>query len=163
MSAAKGSAQTGTCAFCRLDFHAPDAGVVFEDEYSVAFLDHHPLFHGHVLLIPRTHFETFADLPHDTLVRVMQNAQLVSRAIESAVQADGIFLAANNRVSQSIPHFHLHLVPRRNKDGLKGFFWPRTRYKDGEELARIRDAIRQALARVKMDPASRPAQEWVLR
>lgn len=163
MSAIKGPAEPGRCLFCQLDFNAPDAGVVFEDEYSVAFLDHRPLFHGHVLVIPRTHFETFADLPHETLVRIMQNAQLVSRAIERAMQADGILLAANNGVSQSVPHFHLHLVPRRAKDGLKGFFWPRTKYKDGEELAKVRDAIRQALAGVKMDPASRPAQDWVLR
>ena len=163
MSAAKAVTESGKCAFCQLDFNAPDAGVVFEDEYSVAFLDHRPLFHGHVLLIPRTHFETFAGLPHETLLRIMQNAQLVSRAIQGAMHADGIFLAANNGVSQSVPHFHLHLVPRRNKDGLKGFFWPRTKYKDGEELARVRDAIRQALAGIKMDPASRPVQEWVLR
>ncbi len=162
MKGAKTSANPAGCTFCRLDFNSPEAGVIFEDEYTVAFLDHRPLFHGHVLVIPRTHFETFSDLPHETLGRLMQNAQLVSRAIKSAMQAEGIFLAANNGVSQSVPHFHLHLVPRRPKDGLKGFFWPRTKYKDAAQLDQVRDAIRAALAGAGAGPA-RPAQDWVLR
>src|SRR5687768_1348397 len=98
----------------------------------MAFLDHRPLFEGHCLLIPRTHCETFADLAVELVGPLFEKARLLSMAIEQGLGADGTFLAMNNRVSQSVPHFHIHIVPRRRKDGLRGFFWPRQKYPDVE-------------------------------
>jgi histidine triad (HIT) family protein len=122
------------------------ATIVYEDETSLAFLDRRPLFEGHVLLVPRQHIETLADLPADQVEALFTGAQLLERAIEDGLDADGVFVAINNRVSQSVPHLHVHLVPRHEKDGLKGFFWPRRRYVDDaqmEEVAtRLRDSIR---------------------
>src|SRR6266545_5318456 len=119
-----------TCLFCRIIASEVSAAVVFEDEVSLAFLDHKPLFPGHCLLVPRAHYETLADLPASLVGPLFQNAQLLERAIEEGLGADGTFVALNNIVSQSVPHVHIHLVPRRRKDGLKGFFWPRQRYPD---------------------------------
>jgi len=122
---------------------------VFEDELTLAFLDRRPLFKGHVLLVPRTHCETLADLPEELLAPLFANAQLVERAIEDGLGADGVFVAINNRVSQSVPHLHVHLVPRHEKDGLKGFFWPRQRYADENEVRATADALRRAIAEVQ--------------
>jgi len=120
--------------------------VVFEDELSLAFLDHRPVFPGHCLLIPKQHFETLTDLPEDLIGPFFKNVQLLSRAVESAMEAHGTFVAMNNRVSQSVPHLHTHIVPRRRKDGLKGFFWPRQPYKSEEEAESVQEKIRKAVA-----------------
>jgi histidine triad (HIT) family protein len=135
-----------TCPFCKIASHEVKANIVFEDDVSLAFLDHRPVFPGHCLLIPKHHHETLADLPDDLVAPLFRNAQLVSRAIESALEAHGTFVAINNRVSQSVPHLHVHIVPRRRKDGLKGFFWPRQPYKNEEEISLVQEAIRKAIA-----------------
>jgi len=119
---------------------------VFEDGISLAFPDHRPVFPGHCLLIPKQHHETLSDLPADLIGGFFTNAQLLAKAIESATEAHGTFVAINNRVSQSVPHLHVHFVPRRRKDGLKGFFWPRYPYQSDEEADAVQLAIRQALA-----------------
>jgi histidine triad (HIT) family protein len=129
------------CLFCRIVSGELAAAVVYEDDNSVAFLDHRPLFHGHTLLVPREHVETLGDLPAEQLEPYFTAAQLLARAIESAMEAEGTFVAMNNRVSQSVPHLHVHVVPRRKKDGLKGFFWPRTKYKDEEEIESVQRKI----------------------
>ena len=119
---------TTTVCFVELCLAKYRRPLVYEDDDSVAFLDHRPLFHGHTLLVPRIHVETLGDLPAELVEPFFKAAQLLTRAIESALGAEGTFVAMNNRVSQSVPHLHVHVVPRRRKDGLKGFFWPRTKY-----------------------------------
>jgi histidine triad (HIT) family protein len=121
------------------------AHVVHGDETCLAFLDHRPLFVGHVLLVPRAHHETLADLPPELVNPLFRNAQRIARAVEEAFGAEGSFVAMNNRVSQSVPHLHVHVVPRRKGDGLKGFFWPRIRYPDDGAMADAAERIRQAL------------------
>ena len=118
---------------------------MLDDGRVFAFLDHRPLFPGHCLVVPKQHYETLADLPADLLPDLFGAAQRLSQAVESALGADGSFVAINNRVSQSVPHLHVHVVPRRRKDGLKGFFWPRTRYQSEAEMHAVRDALRAAL------------------
>jgi histidine triad (HIT) family protein len=135
-----------TCLFCRIVSGAVAARLVFEDEISLAFLDHRPVFPGHCLLIPKQHFETLSDLPENLIGPYFTNVQLLSRAVESALEAHGTFVAMNNRVSQSVPHLHTHVVPRRRKDGLKGFFWPRQPYKSEQEAELVQEKIRKALA-----------------
>ena len=123
---------------------------MFEDEISAAFLDHRPLFPGHLLLIPKVHYETLADLPHAIVGPFFSNAQLLAKAVETAMQAEGSFVAINNRVSQSVPHLHVHIVPRRKKDGLKGFFWPRHKYASDEEMEEVKRAIRAAVGSIQV-------------
>jgi histidine triad (HIT) family protein len=137
------------CAFCKLVLH-DDGFRVFEDEHTIAFLDHRPLFPGHCLLIPKAHFETIADLPDSVLTATFANVRRLSAAVELAMRAQGTFIAANNRVSQSVPHFHVHVVPRTKGDGLKGFFWPRRKYKSPEEIASLTSALRIAIAQVRL-------------
>lgn len=137
-----------TCAFCKIASDEVKANIVFEDDVSLAFLDRRPVFPGHCLLIPKHHHETLADLPDDLIAPLFRNAQLLARAIESALEAHGTFVAINNRVSQSVPHLHVHIVPRRRKDGLKGFFWPRQPYKNEEEISLVQETIRQAVAKM---------------
>jgi histidine triad (HIT) family protein len=134
------------CAFCKVTRGEGAVRLVFEDEISLAFLDHRPVFPGHCLLIPKEHYETLADLPEHLIGPFFKNAQRLSQAVESALEAHGTFVAMNNRVSQSVPHLHIHVVPRRRKDGLKGFFWPRNPYKGEEEARLVQDAIRRAVA-----------------
>ena len=138
-----------TCAFCRIIRGEEKAPIVFEDSVSLAFLDRRPLFPGHCLLVPRQHYETLADLPAALVGPLFQHAQLLERAIEEGLAADGTFVAINNRVSQSVPHVHIHLVPRHRKDGLKGFFWPRQRYKDDADLQQVQETLRAAVARLR--------------
>ena len=133
------------CLFCRIVSGELPATIVYEDENSVAFLDHRPLFHGHTLLVPREHVETLGDLSTKLVGPYFEAAQLLARAVESAMEAEGTFVAMNNRVSQSVPHLHVHVVPRRRKDGLKGFFWPRTKYKNTEEMDEVQRKIFAAL------------------
>ena len=137
-----------TCLFCRIVSGEVPAVIVYEDKNVLAFLDHRPLFPGHTLLVPRKHVETLADLPAAQVEPFFKAAQLLSRAVETAMDAEGTFVAMNNRVSQSVPHLHVHIVPRRRKDGLKGFFWPRTKYKSDEELHEVQQKIATALAKI---------------
>jgi histidine triad (HIT) family protein len=135
------------CAFCRIaSGEADEPLVVLEDGATLAFLDHRPLFPGHTLLIPREHIETLADLPDDVLPELFSNARLLGRAMEEGLGADGSFVAINNRVSQSVPHLHVHIVPRRRKDGLRGFFWPRHKYESDEQAAEVAARVRAAVA-----------------
>ena len=137
------------CLFCQIATGAVAASVVFQDETSIAFLDHRPVFPGHTLLIPKQHYETLADLPAALLQPYFAAAQLLARAVELALQADGTFVGINNRVSQSVPHLHVHIVPRRKKDGLRGFFWPRQPYKTPEEAEEIRKKIAGTVDRLR--------------
>ena len=137
------------CIFCGIVAGHIAAPIVFEDESSVAFLDHRPVFPGHCLLVPRKHFETLADLPPNLVGPFFSTTQLLTRAVEQALQAQGTFVGINNRVSQSVPHLHVHVVPRRRKDGLRGFFWPRQRYESDEEMRRVQEAIRSAVSELK--------------
>ncbi len=137
------------CLFCRIVSGELPATVVYEDDNSVAFLDHRPLFHGHTLLVPREHVETLGELSTKIVGPYFETAQLLSRAVESAMDAEGTFVAMNNRVSQSVPHLHVHVVPRRRKDGLKGFFWPRTKYKGDEEMEEVKKKIKAAVKKIK--------------
>jgi len=137
------------CLFCRIVSGELPATVVYEDENSLAFLDHRPLFHGHTLLVPREHVETLGDLPVKLVGPYFEAAQLLTLAVQSALDAEGTFVAMNNRVSQSVPHLHVHVVPRRRKDGLKGFFWPRTKYKSDEEMKAVQSKIVEALGQIK--------------
>jgi len=133
------------CVFCRIIDGDLEGIVVYEDELSVAILDHRPLFPGHCLVMPRSHYETLSDLPTPVIGSFFSKVQLISRAVEKALIAEGNFVAMNNRVSQSVPHLHVHVVPRRRKDGLKGFFWPRYKYKSDEEVLTVQTAIKNAI------------------
>jgi histidine triad (HIT) family protein len=133
------------CTFCEVEAGLSKAEIVFEDALTLAFLDARPLFPGHTLLIPRGHYETLADLPPELTGPLFTNARLLARAVEAGLGAEGSLVAINNRVSQSVPHLHIHIVPRRRKDGLKGFFWPRRPYQSEAEMLAVRDKVRAAL------------------
>jgi histidine triad (HIT) family protein len=137
------------CAFCAIAAGRADAALVYEDEHSLAFLDFRPLFPGHSLLIPRAHHETLAELPPALVGPTFTAARLLSRAIPEAMGAQGSFVALNNVVSQSVPHLHVHVVPRVRKDGLRGFFWPRHEYEDAGHLARTAAMVRAAVERLR--------------
>jgi histidine triad (HIT) family protein len=133
------------CVFCTIVAGQAPAHRVLEDERCVAFLDAKPLFPGHLLVVPREHHETIADLTPEELTAVFGASQRLARAVEVALGADGTFVAMNNRVSQSVPHAHVHVVPRRKGDGLRGFFWPRHKYASADEAAAIAAKLRDAL------------------
>jgi histidine triad (HIT) family protein len=116
------------------------------DGAMAAFLDVRPLFKGHTLVVPREHHETLRDLPLEQVGPLFTEARRVAAAMEDTLGAAGSFVALNNRVSQSVPHLHVHVVPRNRKDGLKGFFWPRTRYDGDEDLADWAGRLRTALS-----------------
>jgi histidine triad (HIT) family protein len=137
------------CAFCKILLDKTDGYRVFEDQHTLTFLDHRPLFPGHCLLIPRNHFETVADLPDSLLKPIFSSVQMLAGAVQQAMSAEGIFIGANNRVSQSVPHFHVHIVPRRKGDGLKGFFWPRRKYSSAEEISGVLKALHTAIADIQ--------------
>lgn len=130
------------CVFCEILSGATPAHFVLEEEHVAGFLDVRPVFKGHVLLVPRDHLETLTDLSSELVSTMFLTAQRMARAVETALGAEGTFVAMNNRVSQSVPHFHVHVVPRRRKDGLRGFFWPRTKYSGDEEMAETAARIR---------------------
>jgi histidine triad (HIT) family protein len=136
------------CAFCAIVAGETDAEVVFEDDVSLAFLDNRPLFPGHSLLVPRVHHEAIWDLPEELVEPLFANARLLAAAVREAMGAQGAFVAANNIVSQSVPHFHVHVVPRNRKDGLRGFFWPRRKYREGE-AGEAAEAVRAAVKRLR--------------
>jgi histidine triad (HIT) family protein len=133
------------CVFCDIVAGDTAAHVVASDEVTVAFLDARPVFPGHVLLVPRDHHETLADVPPALIGPLFGAAQRLARAVEAGMDAHGTFVAVNNTVSQSVPHLHVHIVPRRRKDGLRGFFWPRQRYADDAEMAAAAARISAAL------------------
>ena len=133
------------CTFCRIVRGELRAHLVFEDQAVVAFLDSRPLFLGHTLIVPKEHHQTLGDLPSTLIPSLFSNARLLSKAVEEAMKADGTFVAINNRMSQSVPHLHIHVIPRRQGDGLKGFFWPRTKYIDEKEMDETQAAIKRAM------------------
>ena len=132
------------CAFCSIIAGEVPAFVVLDDDVAVGFLDVRPLFHGHVLLVPRAHHETLAVLPSELVGPLFERAQRLSVAVRDAMGAKGTFVAMNNTVSQSVPHLHVHVVPRTKGDGLKGFFWPRTSYDDDGQATEVARRIRDA-------------------
>ena len=134
-----------SCIFCRIIAGEVDACRVYENEQVVVFLDSGPLFPGHCLVCPRQHHELMTELPADLLEPVFGTAQVVARALEKGLGAEGAFVAVNNRVSQSVPHLHVHVIPRRKGDGMKGFFWPRRPYRDREHMAATAAAISAAI------------------
>jgi histidine triad (HIT) family protein len=138
-----------SCLFCSIVSGDVSASIVFEDEVSRAFLDHRPLFPGHCLLAPKQHYETLRDVPIDLIGPFFRSAQLLAAAVEVAMEAQGTFVAMNNRVSQSVPHLHVHIVPRRKGDGLKGFFWPRTKYASETEMAAVQELIHAAVRKIR--------------
>ena len=131
--------------FCRIVAGSEPAPIVLSDDVAVAFLDHRPVFPGHVLVVPRRHVETLVDLADDEVGPFFLRVRLVTGAVQEAMDAHGSFVAMNNVVSQSVPHLHVHAVPRNRKDGLRGFFWPRTRYADDAERDAVAGSIRAAL------------------
>ncbi len=141
------AALTPGCVFCEVVAGDTPAHVVLEEPSAIAFLDHRPLFAGHCLLVPREHHQTLADLPAELVGPLFEAAQRLARAVESAMAAEGTFVAVNNRVSQSVPHLHVHVVPRRRKDGLRGFFWPRHPYGSAAEMDDAAARVRAALSR----------------
>ena len=134
------------CVFCRIIAGEVPAHMVLDDDEFVAFLDARPVFKGHVLVVPRRHYVTLADLPVPVVGPLFERVRLVSAALPVALGADGTFVAMNNRVSQSVPHAHVHVVPRRKGDGLRGFFWPRGRYASEEEASQYARRIADAAA-----------------
>jgi histidine triad (HIT) family protein len=131
--------------FCAIVRGEAPAHRVFGDGHAVAFLDARPLFPGHVLVVPAAHVETLPELPEEETGPFFGRVRRIAAAVERGLAADGTFVAANNRVSQSVPHLHVHVVPRRRKDGLRGFFWPRHRYPDEAAAAAVADRLRRAL------------------
>jgi histidine triad (HIT) family protein len=133
------------CRFCAIARGAGDARIVLDEGDVLVFLDHRPLFPGHCLVIPREHHETLPDLPPAMLEPLFGTARILSGAMQEALEADGSFVAVNNVVSQSVPHLHVHVVPRRRKDGLRGFFWPRIPYRDDAHADEVAEALRRAV------------------
>lgn len=133
------------CVFCSIVAGDQPASVVLDDGVVLAFLDTRPLFPGHVLVVPRDHVETLPDLPTADVGPFFERVQRIAAALPGAMGAQGTFVALNNKVSQSVPHLHAHVVPRTKGDGLKGFFWPRTTYRDAAHAAEVAELISAAL------------------
>jgi len=134
------------CLFCAIIAGSVPAQIVLDDEVAVAFLDARPVFKGHLLVAPRQHYVTLPDLPSDLVGPLFSRVQRLSAAVPAALGAQGTFVALNNIVSQSVPHLHVHVVPRTRGDGLRGFFWPRVKYASDEEAADYARRLREALA-----------------
>jgi histidine triad (HIT) family protein len=133
------------CVFCSIVQGETPAYVVLADDAVAAFLDVRPLFPGHVLVVPRLHIETLTDLPVADVGPYFERVQRMADAVRTTMGAEGTFVATNNTVSQSVPHLHTHVVPRTKGDGLRGFFWPRTRYRDDAHATEVAAAIAAAL------------------
>jgi len=133
------------CLFCAIVAGTEPAHVVFETDETLAFLDIRPLFPGHTLLVPKEHYETLIDLPEALIAPLFATAQRLAGAMETALGATGSFVAVNNRVSQSVAHLHVHVVPRNRKDGLRGFFWPRTKYPSDDAAEAVANKLRAVL------------------
>ena len=136
---------TPGCAFCAIAAGDVPASMVSRNDDVAAFLDARPVFKGHVLVVPRAHVPTLSDMPPAALGTLFAAVQRIARAVEAGLGADGTFVAMNNKVSQSVPHLHVHVVPRKKKDGLRGFFWPRVPYADDAEREAFAARIRAAL------------------
>ena len=136
---------TPGCVFCAIAAGDVPASMVARDDDVAAFLDARPVFKGHVLVVPRAHVPTLSDMPPAALGTLFAAVQRIARAVEAGLGADGTFVAMNNKVSQSVPHLHVHVVPRKKKDGLRGFFWPRVPYADDAEREAFAARIRAAL------------------
>jgi histidine triad (HIT) family protein len=134
------------CLFCAVVAGSEPGHVVLDEPQVVAFLDHRPVFKGHVLVVPRVHVATLPDLPPELLAPLFGAVARCCRAMVDGLSADGSWVAANNVVSQAVPHLHVHVVPRRRKDGLRGFFWPRQKYADESEMSDYAGRLRAALA-----------------
>lgn len=134
------------CVFCSIIARETPAQLVLHDPIAAAFLDTRPLFPGHVLLVPLAHHETLADLPPELVAPFFERVRRMAIVVQRAMGAEGTFVAINNTVSQSVPHLHVHVVPRTKGDGLKGFFWPRTKYPTEAEAEKIAATIREAWA-----------------
>jgi len=137
------------CAFCDVIKNRQSHYRVFEDEISFAFLDRKPVFRGHTLVVPKEHYEALDKLPEESLGNFFSNVRLISKGVEIAMHSDGTFVAINNKVSQSVPHLHVHVVPRKFNDGLHGFFWPRTAYRSEDELIETQSAIESAIRKLR--------------
>ncbi len=133
-----------TCAFCLIIAGELEAYKVYEDESCLAFLDERPVFPGHTLVVPRNHYATLADLPPGLLGPLFSDVGVIARAVETGLGADGAFIGINNKVSQRVPHLHVHVIPRRFKDGLRGFFWPRQKYADDAEARAFQEKLADA-------------------
>ena len=133
------------CLFCRIIDGALPATVVLDEPFTLGFLDTRPVFKGHVLLVPKIHVDTLVDLPAELLPVLMGAAQRVSGAVVKGLGSQGSFVAVNNVVSQSVPHLHVHVVPRTKGDGLRGFFWPRQKYADDDEMADYASRLTRAM------------------
>jgi histidine triad (HIT) family protein len=140
---------TPGCKFCQIIAGEIPAHFVLDTDEVVAFLDHRPLFPGHTLVLPRGHVETLADLPPDEVGPFFRQVQRVEAAVRTAMEAEGSCVAENNLVSQSVPHLHVHVVPRRRKDGLRGFFWPRHKYESDEQAAEVAAQLRETVANLQ--------------
>ena len=132
------------CVFCSIVAGEAPAHVVIDDHLTMAFLDTKPLFPGHTLLVPRVHHQTLGELPPELIEPLFARARRLAQIMEADFGAAGSFVAMNNRVSQSVPHLHVHVVPRRPKDGLRGFFWPRTGYDSDTHAAQVAASLRSA-------------------
>lgn len=140
------------CTFCAIANGELSAEVVADEDEAIAFLDARPVFKGHTLVIPRDHVETLPELPEPLLVPVFALVQRVAAAMQTGLDAHGSWIPINNVVSQSVPHLHVHVVPRRRKDGLRGFFWPREAYESPAEMSEYADRLRSALRASERDP-----------
>ncbi len=123
------------------------AYIVYEEEHFISFLDSHPVFFGHTLLAPKEHYKTLYDLPHSLIAPFFLLTQKIGLAVEKAMGASGSFIAINNTISQSIPHLHVHIIPRNKQDGLKGFFWPRKKYDNDAHRIEVQRKISTELAK----------------
>jgi histidine triad (HIT) family protein len=140
------------CTFCKIVRSEIKSYITFEDEISFAFLDHRPLLPGHILFVPKNHYETLIELPSDIVAPFFANVQLLAEAVEVGSDADGSFVAINTRISQSVPHLHVHIVPRWKKDGLfstKNYIWQRRPYKDEDEIIKVQNSIRSTITQIQ--------------
>ena len=133
------------CIFCKIGAGELKAAVVYEDDLVIVFLDNAPLFPGHCLVCPKKHVNDMLDMPSSLVSPLFETARKVAQAVESGLEAGGSLICINNKVSQSVPHLHVHVIPRRPKDGLKGFFWPRRPYRDSNEMESVAESLRKAL------------------
>lgn len=140
----QGGLSGSECEFCRL--RDSKEFMVYEGKAAIAFLDFRPVFQGHTLVIPREHCETIDKLPDSMVGPFFREVKLVALAVEKAMGADGVFIAMNNKVSQSVPHMHVHVIPRRFRDGMHGFFWPRVKYENRERMLEVQNRIREAVS-----------------
>jgi histidine triad (HIT) family protein len=137
------------CVFCKIAKKEIKASIVFEDERFIAFLDKSPIFKGHALLMPKMHIETLFDFPENYLKELAVETKKIAEGVKKGTNCDGILLINNNVVSQSVPHFHLHIIPRDKGKPLRGFMWPRTKYKDESEEEEFREKITKAIEMLK--------------